>query len=177
LDTLYEIGGWLALVAHPLCHTHGPGLGNALGSKIVKKRPQPRSLHALASLAYCLFADAGAPAVLAPVPLAVMLADAGAPAVLAVAPLAVLLMLLPPQSLRSLVIRLWAPSAPAGVISAPVECTAVCARNAGIWESCPRGHCWDVELMSSVSLSSVSQVGRQQACAVLQHAHLPPRYP
>ena len=147
MDTLYEIGGWLALVAHPLCHTHGPGLGNALGSKIVKKRPQSRSLHALASLAYCLFADAGAPAVLAPVPLAVMLADAGAPAVLAVAPLAVLLMLLPPQSLRSLVIRLWAPSAPAGVISAPVECTAVCARNAGIWESCPRGHCWDVELI------------------------------
>ena len=36
-------------------------------------------------------ADAGAPAVLAPAPLAVMLADAGASAVLALAPLAVML--------------------------------------------------------------------------------------
>jgi len=38
-----------------------------------------------------MLADAGAPAVLAGAPLAVMLADAGAPAVLAPAPLAVML--------------------------------------------------------------------------------------
>ena len=55
---------------------------------------------ALTPLAVVL-ADAGAPEVVAPAPDAVMLADAGAPAVLALAPLAVVLAFLaPPPRLR-----------------------------------------------------------------------------
>ena len=54
-----------------------------------------------------MLADAGAPAVLAGVPHAVMLADAGAPAVLASAPLAVMLADAGfPHSLQLLLMRL-----------------------------------------------------------------------